>query len=484
MDGKHSRIRIDLRKHLQKHSATFLLALIIAIGVWYLFTLIDLARLTRFIADDYCSYNSAASLGWLRFMWFWFITWGGRLSAISADMLLLWLGQNVIGYVAYFAVVVWVVVNYKIIHHFLKEEQGRTERFFISISGALIFVYAVTRAFPNFIQTLFWFSAFRTHTLPVILFNIWILLAIRTGYAKRSITAKLLALFVFACFNAAFSEVFTTLQITVLGGVLLLRLLTAPKQWGALGNKIIFVGLLGGVIGLALMFFAPGTVDREALLVGERTISAVMRVSFESGLVFYRAVLKDPYRAMGLVSALLFSFAVAPASREFKHPRLSSGWMIAILIVISPLLVFISFLPGAYGMGESIPRRAFSIPIFFSFIPLIGAALIAGQNIAQDRQDRTSTIVLSAAVLLLVGSWVGNARSIANDQSRMRAYAEAIGELEINIEHAIASGDSELVIPQLGNWAGVYDPSDNPKFWVTQCFSEYYQIEIIGPKIK
>ena len=50
----------------------------------------SLILLTRFIADDYCSAYLGQRLGLLRYIWFWYLNWGGRYAAIGADMALAW----------------------------------------------------------------------------------------------------------------------------------------------------------------------------------------------------------------------------------------------------------------------------------------------------------------------------------------------------------------------------------------------------------
>jgi len=36
----------------------------------------------------------------------------------------------------------------------------------------------------------------------------------------------------------------------------------------------------------------------------------------------------------------------------------------------------------------------------------------------------------------------------------------------------------------MANWAALNEPNDNPKFWVNQCLSDYYGIDVFGLDIQ
>ena len=57
-------------------------------------------------------------------------------------------------------------------------------------------------------------------------------------------------------------------------------------------------------------------------------------------------------------------------------------------------------------------------------------------------------------------------------------YAREWDRVKIEIDHAIQDGRESLAIPPRGNWGGILDVNDNPKFYVNQCMSKYYQLDI------
>lgn len=458
-------------------------AVVLAVGVYFI-NLIQMAGEVRFIADDYCAYNYAARLGMARYAWFWFITWGGRLSAVSADMLLVLLGQKFIGYTTLTALLLWVAAFIGICIDLIDEKLTRSTRWLVSMAAALVMVFVITLSVPNFIQTLFWFSAFRTHTLPIILFTIWLFFAQRVARSTKYKVASLAGLFLYAFANAAFSEVFTSLQISVLGLVFLVGLTNEHPSGKRSGNTIIAVGLAGGLAGFALMLFAPGTSNRESFFTGDRSIIGIMDLTMQGTTLFFEVIFREAARSLAIASGLFFAFAIGPTIKELKLFKKLAGWKLVILPLLAPVLVFIAFLPGAYGMGEWIPRRSWSIPLFFSYTTITFFFIMLGRRLLRDRKN---ALFLPAAIVgsaLLALALLASLPSLRSDLTRMREYATTIDQVEAEIASAKVNGAPTFTVGELGNWAGVYDPSDNPKFWVTKCFSEYHSIDVIGPPNK
>ena len=441
----------------------------------------NLAGYSRFIADDYCSAYDAGRLGVARFVWYWFLTWGGRLSAVSADGLLVLLGQYRIGLVPILALIVWVGVNTAGFWLVLPSDWQRSKRLAAAGFLGLAFVYFLFQTMPNIPQTFFWFSAFRTHSLAVILFNIflWFYFANRSS-ANMSIWKICLA-FLVGLVNGGFSEAFTFLQILTIGSLVLVEYFLDGMKIHRGKLSFLAAAIVGAVLAFSIMFLSPGTQNRQEFFTAPRTVMGILSISANGFVIFFRSIFKDPFRLLGFLGALglaVLAGGVLPLAKKIK------GWVFAGLASLGLAAIFLSMVPAAYGMGDILPRRAFPVPIFFGFVPLLLACYFAGRSFWADTAEKWREIAIWVVMALLVVSIFGNANTLNKARPAMATYAENIYQLEQTVGQAKSSGEEQLVVPLLGNWAGVYDPSDNPKFWVTVCFSNYYGIPIIGPAIK
>lgn len=439
-----------------------------------------LATYSRFIADDYCSAYDASRLGLARFVWYWFITWGGRLSAVASDIALVWLGQTKIGLAPGIAIALWVAINTLGIYWMDGSAEKKATRSVNALFFGLLLVYFFFQTLPNIPQTFFWYSAFRTHSLAVILFNLFWVVYLRSTKFNGKPALWLMGGFFYGWINGGFSEAFTAMQI----GTLLLFLLAIGwnrrNGWDSPSVMWVLGGVFGAILAMAIMFLSPGTQNRQEFFDAPRTLQGIVTISWEGFLVFFRSVFKDPFRGFGVAASLLFAFILGAGSEaKSKLPV----WGIAVLGLGGVCAVFASMVPAAYGMGDFLPRRAFPIPIFFGLLPAIIAAYLLGPHLSQRFTANRKAMVTSIALGFLLVSLAGNVNTLFSYQMAMKKYAENIDSLQVQVQAAIADGETELQIGSLGNWAGVYDPNDNPKYWVTACFSKYYGIQILGPKI-
>lgn len=449
----------------------------LAIGIVAYFSLYAYyASYTRFIADDYCSAYYGQRLGMFRYIWFWFITWGGRFSAIAADMALVWLGQKSIGLIPGLALVFWFFTNFAGFYLLLPTVTTRKEKTALASLFSLLFLYSIFQLITNLPQTFLWYSAFRTHTLPVLLFNFFLVFTF--SYRKHIINSRwaLILAFLFCLFNGGFSESFTAIQIISLASLLGIEIFYFRKNFKDRILHFLIVSLLAAGIALAIMLLSPGTQNRQDYFEVPQTIGQILGISIDGFFTFFRVILKDAFRILGLVGSILFAFLIGHRYFPGSSIKNSQAFLIAMTGVA---LVFIAYLPAAYGMGDILPRRAFPIPIFFGFVPLFYFFGVIGSN--TKRSPISPSILWYIATGLILISLIGNGANFYARTPLLVQYASNIDSLEVSIEQAKSEGKKRIEIPKLNNWAGVYDPSDNPMFWVTSCFRMYYDIEVVGP---
>mgnify|MGYP003337145567 CR=1 FL=1 len=49
------------------------------------------------------------------------------------------------------------------------------------------------------------------------------------------------------------------------------------------------------------------------------------------------------------------------------------------------------------------------------------------------------------------------------------------------IQRIYANGQESITIPAISSWAVRDRPNENPKFWATKCYSDFYGIQVFGP---
>ena len=461
--------------------STFIFTFTVTGLLAYFALVVNLAGYSRFIADDYCSAYDAGRLGVARFVWYWFLTWGGRLSAVSSDGLLVLLGQSWIGLAPILALIVWVGVNAAGFLQVLPNKWQRNKRMAIGGFLGLAFVYFLFQTMPNIPQTFFWFSAFRTHSLSVIVFNIFLWFYFTTRSSTNISLWKIALAFLVGLINGGFSESFTFLQILAIGSLILIEFTLGGKRIHVGRLAFLAAAIIGALLAFAIMFLSPGTQNRQEFFTAPRTLMGILSISANGFMILFRSIFKDPFRLLGFVASLVLAGLAGSVSPLVKKVN---EWVYAGLVMIGLVAIFLSMVPAAYGMGDILPRRAFPVPIFFGFVPILMACYLAGRSYLAEKTGRWRDFAIWLVLAVFIISIIGNANTLNNSRPSMVTYAENISQLEQAVRQAKSSGADQLVVPQLGNWAGVYDPSDNPKFWVTVCFSNYYGIPIVGPAIK
>jgi len=60
-------------------------------------------------------------------------------------------------------------------------------------------------------------------------------------------------------------------------------------------------------------------------------------------------------------------------------------------------------------------------------------------------------------------------------------FAEKWDRVDAQILQARAENLKTISIPAMTNWAGLEWPTDNQNYWPTQCYSLYYELQVVGP---
>ena len=175
------------------------------------------AAYTRFISDDYCSAYLAERLGLLRYIWYWYINWGGRYSAIASDSILVWTGTGRVGLVIItLGLLLWGGAIAALIFGLQPKSRQLKPKLRDSICAGIVLLFVLLLLTPNVPQSLYWWNGFRTHTLPLIGFTVYLAIYewVSSLEPNKSIALAAISLgFLGSVFNAGFSETLALTQI-------------------------------------------------------------------------------------------------------------------------------------------------------------------------------------------------------------------------------------------------------------------------------
>ena len=87
--------------------------------------------------------------------------------------------------------------------------------------------------------------------------------------------------------------------------------------------------------------------------------------------------------------------------------------------------------------------------------------------------------MLIVMLSILFSTWV-NARELYKERDIYISFAQRWDQIDAQIRQAQSNGAESVVIQTSKNWAGLDEPNDNPKYWVTKCYSLYYNFQVFG----
>ncbi|GAB4496587.1 MAG: hypothetical protein OHK003_02180 [Anaerolineales bacterium] len=156
------------------------------------------------------------------------------------------------------------------------------------------------------------------------------------------------------------------------------------------------------------------------------------------------------------------------------------GKRIILSISLAILLSFACFPPGVYGYSEETPQRVLIIATFAQTIFLMSAGFWTGNLIKQYIPQKWATVLLIVIPLLLLGSTFIVSQNLYQNRNIYIIYAENWDTTDMIIKAAKAEGKESITVENVPNWAGMDLLNTNPKHWVNECYSYYYDIQVFG----
>ncbi len=443
-----------------------------------------LGSYTRFMADDFCSAYYANRFGLLRSIWYWYITWSGRYTAFAFDWLVLikTLGPYGAHLVPPIALVIWLIAMIAAIYISLRMIAPRSAILGVAIAIGTSFVLAVIALSPDIAQSYFWLNGMRSYSLPLVILSLyaflfqWILPRLKSD--KAVLWACLIA-FGSTFANGGFSETYAVLQL------IMLTLLTGIR-WFSNGRKIdttlklLAAASLGAIASMIIIALAPGNALRKATFPPTPSLIKLLEISLGAYLSFIQNIVLTPQKITAFTGAILVS---AWAGTGYKNQIKLQRWTIPAQVISGVVLSFICIPPAVSAYAEPPPARTLSIAAFALVAFWMNASFLTGSWLASMARsaDKLEFGLIVFASLLIGMATILTLAYINQNQSAYISFAQKWDTVNEQILEARALHQTFVNIPAMSNWAGLDRPSDNPKFWATICYTQFYGIQVYGP---
>jgi hypothetical protein len=451
---------------------------------------VQLGTYSRFMADDYCFAAAAATKGVVGATVYWYLT---LISRFSTNLLLSLqgaLGPALAPTYTAAILLIWMGVMTFAVLQFLASRQWRT-RFVLSCLLSAAVVFTTLQTSIDLPQSLYWWSQMGNMLPPLVL------LAASVGLLRRRLSPQWpaapgwgwwLAAGALSFIAGGFSEAFTALQVSTWGLVLGACVICDGFRFR---NKLpAHVGplLLGSLAALAAHVAAPGFGGRLADVRANPSFMGTLGGAWAGTIEWLRWALVSWQPLFSLLALLLLSglvsggfFGADVRIMERSNPR----WRDVILLAMSTLVLLYScFVPAGFALGRAPPGRHLAIPAFVLACAVACEGAIIGRLLLRSEQSRTRSIVRLAGTLVLALYVVTTSQAVYGQLRLLRPFARYASAWDANnalIRAALAEGADHVEIRAMpGNWWGVEgrEIGPDPSFWVNQCASQYYGIEI------
>lgn len=286
--------------------------------------------------------------------------------------------------------------------------------------------------------------------------------------------------------------------------MLLAIIIENPADWKKNILPILLVGLFGSLLAMGITIIAPGNKIRQAYFPPPPDLFNLVKISFGSFLNYFHLTLNSPVRILNIV-VLFFTcvFAgwhfinrsippqpISTMNQISKFMDSSYPKTILIFLIFSLSLLFVCFVPAAYGMSTFPPERTLVIPTFVLSISTAFFGLITGRHFSliTKTKNQFQPLVknLKPIVWLFFLFFAYYSVHITNKtlavQSNYIHFADVFDRADEMIRQAKADGKDSVKVPEVHNHFGLSDFGAGTTYWLDEAVNSYYGITVIVNK--
>ena len=347
---------------------------------------------------------------------------------------------------------------------------------------ASVIVYFSIYLSPHIYQSLYWRTGMLTYVTPLV-FLPWIFVFI-TEQSKREKLSPLLTaiIFVLALLGGGFSEASSTVLVSTLGLYTLIAGIgyRQKKPWAVKTFVPALVALVGAVLAIALLVFAPTTQVRKERYGEPAGLVELIVLLYQFTYAFFVLSVKDIQNILLILMSVFSGFLFFPSIKTDKPVKILL--LAALVGIVTVFLVAASLAPSAYVERGLPADRTIIIPRFIAVFSFI----VAGWLIGLALREMVAAKWLDTLVfVLLLASYAFPLYSLMVTAEKIPVYAQRAREWdarEETIQTAIANGDGRAEVFAIDGFpvGGIrdFDPQGKKGFWITKCAQNYYDINL------
>ena len=445
-----------------------------------------LGYFSRFIADDFCSFNDARRFKLLRYIWHWYNNWGGRYSSIATDNLLDKIGVDGLRFVPLVVLLLWTFAISAACRKLLQKTVANDISIWASMSFGVLIIFVTVSTSPGVETALYWWSGMRTYVPPLISLTLHLAFLFwamdRASGGKQMLSFSLFS-FLLALFSGGYNETFTVVQFLFFLEVMILCVALGRMRFADRLFRLPASAVAGSALALAIMIVSPGAARRQTFFPPNPDLMTILKIT-STGYPDYL------FQLFGSLDNILAYVAlVVMATWIGTHTKTTAGLsgkvLFSISLASSVFLSLAAILPSVYGLGKMPAQRTLIVTTYIVVLGLASAGLMIGRQLTRSTSFIKPRYLHTGLFLLVLisipsAAWV-TFGTVYEKREIYASFAREWDELDSRIKQASQRGDESITIPVLQGWMRADHPNENPKFWATRCYSDYYGIQVYGP---
>jgi hypothetical protein len=443
-----------------------------------------LGTYNRYWADDWCYNADFKNLGFIETVrgYAYNVTYTpSRYSVTIFAGLIQTLETTGVQLMTPLTIIFWVAGLAYLFYNFAQIAGYQLSKWLVVLAASVIVYFSIYLS-PHIYQSLYWRTGMLTYTTPLV-FLPWIFVFI-TEQSKREKPSQLWNVFIFvlALLGGGFSEASCTVLVSTLGLYTLIAGIGYRQKhpWAVRTFVLALVALLGAVLAMGLLVFAPTTQVRSERYGDPAGLVELAVLLYQFTYAFFALSLKDYQNILLILMSIFSGFLFFPSIKTSKPVKILL--LAASLGLLAVFLVAASLAPSAYVERGLPADRTIIIPRFIAVTGFVVAGWLSG--LALREIFRARWLETLAAILLLV-SYAYPLYSLKVTAEKIPVYAQRTREWdarEAAVQVALAAGEERVDVFAIDGLpvGGIrdFDPPGKTGFWITRCAMGYYDIRL------